>query len=227
MRYNFTNPTTSENKQSLTSELIADTTGFFYVWKKNNTCQQKQFFFEKNVCCLWRGFLFPQSKQKWSKIVVGRGDHSLTWLRNLWVQDFSTLGSAGLTWVKSYGCVLKWWVSPTNPWVFLLKMIILGWYHHLRKHPYGTMAGSQVLRTSQVCNMHFDQVKKKNVIHCWHMSPVTFLTKHHLLELHLTSHLLTGANCLAIIMPSRPVTLWTQNPEKTPVLLNAATKIKM
>ena len=22
---------------------------------------------------------------------------------------------------------LKWWVSPTNPWVFLLKMIILGW----------------------------------------------------------------------------------------------------
>ena len=24
------------------------------------------------------------------------------------------------------GGFLKWWVSPTNPWVFLLKMIILG-----------------------------------------------------------------------------------------------------
>ena len=26
----------------------------------------------------------------------------------------------------TYGCFLKWWVSPTNPWVFLLKAIILG-----------------------------------------------------------------------------------------------------
>ena len=25
-----------------------------------------------------------------------------------------------------YGGFLKWWVSPTNPWVFLLKMTILG-----------------------------------------------------------------------------------------------------
>ena len=25
-----------------------------------------------------------------------------------------------------YGGFLKWWVYPTNPWVFLLKMIILG-----------------------------------------------------------------------------------------------------
>jgi len=25
------------------------------------------------------------------------------------------------------GGFLKWWVYPTNPWVFLLKMIILGW----------------------------------------------------------------------------------------------------
>ena len=36
-----------------------------------------------------------------------------------------------ISWVSyiSYylnGCFLKWWVSPTNPWVFLLKMIILG-----------------------------------------------------------------------------------------------------
>ena len=38
------------------------------------------------------------------------------------------------------GGFLKWWVSPTNPWVFLPKMIILWWfggYHHLRKHPCG------------------------------------------------------------------------------------------
>ena len=28
--------------------------------------------------------------------------------------------------VGLYGGFLKWWVSPTNPWVFLLKMIILG-----------------------------------------------------------------------------------------------------
>ena len=39
-----------------------------------------------------------------------------------------------------YGGFLKWWVSPTNPWVFLLKMIStwgVKWgYHHLRKHPY-------------------------------------------------------------------------------------------
>ena len=38
-----------------------------------------------------------------------------------------------------YGCFQKWWVSPTNPWVFLLKMFILrcfGGYHHLRRHPY-------------------------------------------------------------------------------------------
>ena len=37
------------------------------------------------------------------------------------------------------GGFLKWWVSPTNPWVFLLKMDHMGvfWgYHHLRKHPY-------------------------------------------------------------------------------------------
>ena len=37
------------------------------------------------------------------------------------------------------GGFLKWWVSPTNPWVFLLKMIILevfGGYHYLRKHPH-------------------------------------------------------------------------------------------
>ena len=40
-----------------------------------------------------------------------------------------------------YGSFLKWWVSPTNPWVFLLKMISTwgvkwGETHHLRKHPY-------------------------------------------------------------------------------------------
>ena len=38
-----------------------------------------------------------------------------------------------------YGRFLKWWVSPNNHGVFLLKMIIFGgvkWgYHHLRKHP--------------------------------------------------------------------------------------------
>ena len=42
-------------------------------------------------------------------------------------------------WMFIYWGFLKWWVSPTNPWVFLLKIIILGcfWgYHHLRKHPY-------------------------------------------------------------------------------------------
>ena len=35
------------------------------------------------------------------------------------------------------GCFLKWWY-PQQPWVFLLEIIILGWfwgYHHLRKHP--------------------------------------------------------------------------------------------
>ena len=29
--------------------------------------------------------------------------------------------------VGKHGVFLKWWVSPTNPLVFLLKMIILGW----------------------------------------------------------------------------------------------------
>jgi len=28
--------------------------------------------------------------------------------------------------IHIYGCFLKWWVSPTDPWVFLLKRIILG-----------------------------------------------------------------------------------------------------
>ena len=37
-----------------------------------------------------------------------------------------TGGDAGDV-VCLYGGFLKWWVSPTNPWVFLLKMIILGW----------------------------------------------------------------------------------------------------
>jgi len=35
------------------------------------------------------------------------------------------------------GCFLKTWY-PQQPWVFLLEIIILGWfwgYHHLRKHP--------------------------------------------------------------------------------------------
>ena len=47
-----------------------------------------------------------------------------------------------------YGGFLKWWVSPTGPWVFLLKMIILGcfWgYHHLRKHPYNPLRMTQLL----------------------------------------------------------------------------------
>ena len=51
VRYNFTNPTTSENKQSLTSELIADTTGFFLRLKKTPV-NKSSFFFEK-MCCLW------------------------------------------------------------------------------------------------------------------------------------------------------------------------------
>ena len=33
--------------------------------------------------------------------------------------------NSGANWT-TYGGFLKWWVSPTNPWVFLLKMIILG-----------------------------------------------------------------------------------------------------
>ena len=42
----------------------------------------------------------------------------------------------------TFGGFLKWWVSPTGPWVFLLEMIKtwgVNWgYHHLRKHPFGT-----------------------------------------------------------------------------------------
>ena len=52
-----------------------------------------------------------------------------------------------ITRVKKGG-FLKWWVSPTTPWVFLLKMIStwgVKWgYHHLRKHPY-TYAASHGL----------------------------------------------------------------------------------
>ena len=29
--------------------------------------------------------------------------------------------------IPIWGQLLKWWVSPTNPWVFLLKLIILEW----------------------------------------------------------------------------------------------------
>jgi len=39
--------------------------------------------------------------------------------------------------LRKYGGFLKWWY-PTNPGLFLLKMIHFGvfWgYHHLRKHP--------------------------------------------------------------------------------------------
>ena len=38
-----------------------------------------------------------------------------------------------------YGAFLKWWVSPTNPWVFLL---FLGNHHFFWKHPVQAYTGS-------------------------------------------------------------------------------------
>jgi len=42
--------------------------------------------------------------------------------------------------LSSHGGFLKWWASPTNPWVFLLKMIstwgVLGVPLYIWKHPH-------------------------------------------------------------------------------------------
>ena len=61
--------------------------------------------------------------------------------RGMQVDDQLT-GPPGLVVLGVYiGCFLKCWVSSTNPWVFLLKVIkvmilgCFGGYHHLRKHP--------------------------------------------------------------------------------------------
>ena len=61
-----------------------------------------------------------------------------------WVaKTFIFHGFGGSWYIYIYGCFLKWWVSPTIPWVFLLKMINYGvfWgYHHFRKPPYDWIA---------------------------------------------------------------------------------------
>ena len=74
-----------------------------------------------------------------------------------WGDEFSRISSTetqwlgkatnpSFSWGVTYGGFLKWWLSPTNPWVFLLKMIILGVlrYHHLRKHPYNWVVVSNM-----------------------------------------------------------------------------------
>ena len=54
--------------------------------------------------------------------------HCLCWFVKLF---------GGVKWfsadVPNMGAFLKWWVSPTNPWVFLLNMSGDWGYHHLRK----------------------------------------------------------------------------------------------
>ena len=64
---------------------------------------------------------------------------------------------AGKKWLTDNGCpeaayggFLKWWVSPTNPSVFLLKMLILGW--RLGKHPY-VSALRKITSTLKICQM--------------------------------------------------------------------------
>ena len=60
----------------------------------------------------------------------------------------------------SIWCFLKWWVSPTTPWVFLLKKIStwgVKWgYHPLRKHQY------DVSKTS-LCNFRSSQSEPKGL----------------------------------------------------------------
>ena len=48
------------------------------------------------------------------------------------------------------GCFLKWWVSPTGPWVFPTKNdhfgVEIGGYHYLRKHPNILIMGFEIFR---------------------------------------------------------------------------------
>ena len=62
----------------------------------------------------------------WLKIENGWGGKGRFWQKGMGGFPWeNTSGLAFSSWCL-YGCFLKWWVSPTNPWVFLLKMIILG-----------------------------------------------------------------------------------------------------
>jgi len=65
----------------------------------------------------------------------------------------------------TYGGFLKWWVSPTIPWVFLLKMIGTwggDWgYHYLRKHPHGKKYGKKSCGFSEVPLLMIQKSDKK------------------------------------------------------------------
>ena len=64
------------------------------------------------------------------------------------------------------GGFLKWWVSPTNPWVFLLEMIMtwgVKWgYRHLRKHQISQQRPRQLGTT-------VSQVVRRRVPEVWNL----------------------------------------------------------
>ena len=117
-------------------------------------------FFKRNITPNWQGFLMSclfildfsvyiqivwedwlscQLNNNWLLIVYIQKISSERGIALKSSKNLLTLNVQNKIRYNLYGCFQKWWVSPTNPWVFLLKMIILrcfAGYHHLRRHPY-------------------------------------------------------------------------------------------
>ena len=70
-----------------------------------------------SVCGLWASWVFCQAAE-YRKVVdlLARLEKDVWSLREIYNPKKNQ--------TKWYRGFLKWWVSPTNPWVFLLKMII-------------------------------------------------------------------------------------------------------
>ena len=122
---------------------------WIFQWDKKSTTKQVDFVRKRFKSCHWRmstGTAFLLEGGGWITFAnlcpLDRCKLRSLRLEKPW--DEPPTGLAGgffaeVCWGAIWcGGFLKCWVSPTNPWVFLLKMIILGWfcwYHHLRKHP--------------------------------------------------------------------------------------------
>ena len=106
----------------------------------------------------------------------------------------------------SYGGFLKWWVSPTNPCVFLLKMIstwAVKWgyqTHHLRKHPYANN-GSWSNNIAHLCSW-----QRRS----WWWIPVVMLRSRFVEKKHAKPNLIAKPSHLAILRVNVPCLGWWQ-----------------
>ena len=92
--------------------------------------------------------VFPRWVKKGTSLCPGNCPISPPLTRPVWVDDPENhLGPVQDPFFRKimrehiWGQLLKWWVKPQQPWVFLLKLKWSFWgvkwgYHHLRKHPF-------------------------------------------------------------------------------------------